>query len=68
MSDVDEPPTQTLEEVSREYIVRCLLYHDRNRTHAARTLGISVRTLQRKIRGWKAQRRGLPSELEIWSE
>lgn len=42
--------TVTLEEMERELIRRTLARHDGNRTHAARTLRIGVRTLQRKIR------------------
>lgn len=42
--------TVSLEEMERELIRRTLARHDGNRTHAARALGIGVRTLQRKIR------------------
>jgi len=40
----------TLREMEREHIRRTLQHHDGNRTHAARSLHIGVRTLQRKIR------------------
>jgi len=36
--------------MERQLIRRTLARHDGNRTHAARTLHIGVRTLQRKIR------------------
>ena len=39
----------SLREMEREHIRRTLLRHDGNRTHAARSLRIGVRTLQRKI-------------------
>lgn len=35
-------------------IEECLADHDGNRTHAADELGISLRTLQRKLKDWKA--------------
>ncbi|HYS05997.1 MAG TPA: sigma-54 dependent transcriptional regulator [Candidatus Dormibacteraeota bacterium] len=40
----------TLREMEREHIRRTLHHHDGNRTHAARSLHIGLRTLQRKIR------------------
>ncbi len=40
----------TMREMERELIRRTLTRHDGNRTHAARTLHIGVRTLQRKIK------------------
>ena len=42
----------TLAEAERETIRRALKRHRGNRTHAARSLNIGVRTLQRKIRSY----------------
>ena len=50
---VPGPPPRagaTMREMERQLIRRTLARHDGNRTHAARTLHIGVRTLQRKIR------------------
>lgn len=45
----------TLEEVYKEYAEFVLQKFNFNRTHAARSLGISVRTLQRKMKKWKTK-------------
>jgi two-component system, NtrC family, response regulator HydG len=42
----------TMEELEKLAIVRALESCGQNRTHAAQRLGISVRTLQRKLRGY----------------
>jgi DNA-binding NtrC family response regulator len=42
----------TLEEMERDLIRRTLARHAGNRTHAARTLRIGLRTLQRKIKSY----------------
>ncbi len=42
--------TRTMREVERDAIIQALKEHDGNRTHAAKSLGISRRTLQNKIR------------------
>jgi DNA-binding NtrC family response regulator len=42
----------TLAELEREAVMRALKVCHSNRTQAARMLGISVRTLQRKLRQW----------------
>jgi DNA-binding NtrC family response regulator len=44
------PPNTSLDDVEREAIEQALEQHDGNRTHAAEALGISVRTLQRKLK------------------
>lgn len=44
-----EAPVLELRELERRAIVRALALHAGNRTHAARTLGISVRTLRNKL-------------------
>lgn len=48
------PPGTSLDDLERAAIQKALQYHEGNRTHAARTLGISVRTLQRKLKTWRA--------------
>ena len=58
MADVEEkpaieiPPGTSLEELERAAVEQALAQHHGNRTHAAKTLGISVRTLQRKLKAW----------------
>ena len=42
----------SLEEMERALIRRTLIHHAGNRTHAARTLKIGVRTLQRKMKSY----------------
>jgi DNA-binding NtrC family response regulator len=46
--------TAPLEQIEREAIERTLEQYGGNRTHAAQALGISVRTLQRKLKAWSA--------------
>jgi DNA-binding NtrC family response regulator len=50
--EVYVPKDMTLEELEREAIRQALVRYQGNRTHAADSLGISVRTLQRRIRDW----------------
>ena len=45
-------PPGTLEDVQRSVILDTLARHNGNRTRAAAELGISVRTLQRKLKAW----------------
>jgi two-component system response regulator FlrC len=47
--------SQTLREVERQMIQQTLQQTDNNRTHAARILGISVRTLRNKLHEYRAQ-------------
>jgi DNA-binding NtrC family response regulator len=49
---IDIPAGTSLEELERVAVERALEQHRGNRTHAAKTLGISVRTLQRKLKAW----------------
>ncbi len=56
--EVQIPPGTTMEELEREAVEQTLDQCDGNRTHAAKMLGISVRTLQRKLKAW-----GLDEEL-----
>lgn len=58
-AQIEIPPGTSLEELERAAVERALALHHGNRTHAARTLGISVRTLQRKLKAW-----GMP----LWSQ
>ena len=50
--DVQIPPGTSLERLEREAVERALAAHSGNRTRAAKSLGISVRTLQRKLKAW----------------
>ena len=43
----------TLAELERAAVMHALKVHQGNRTQAAKSLGISVRTLQRKLRHWR---------------
>lgn len=47
-------PGSTLEEIERRVIVQALQFHNGNRTHTAKALGISIRTLRNKIADYKA--------------
>jgi DNA-binding NtrC family response regulator len=51
-ANIDIPPDTSLEDLERAAVEQALVQHNGNRTHAARTLGISVRTLQRKLKAW----------------
>ena len=46
-------PGKTLDEVERNVIIEALRYHRGNRTHTAKALGISIRTLRNKISDYK---------------
>ena len=46
-------PTGSIWEMERDLIFRTLDRHGGNRTHAARTLGISIRTLRNKLREYR---------------
>jgi DNA-binding NtrC family response regulator len=50
--NIDIPPGTSLEDLERAAVEQALVQHQGNRTHAAKTLGISVRTLQRKLKAW----------------
>jgi DNA-binding NtrC family response regulator len=51
-TNIDIPPGTSLEDLERAAVEQALAQHQGNRTHAAKTLGISVRTLQRKLKAW----------------
>lgn len=46
------PRDASLEQLEKAAIAEALRRNDNNRTHAAAALGISVRTLQRKLKSW----------------
>jgi two-component system response regulator FlrC len=48
------PIGRSLAEVETQFILETLKFHDGNRTHAARTLDISLRTLRNKINEFNA--------------
>jgi DNA-binding NtrC family response regulator len=51
----------TVGEIERELVLQTLARCDGNRTHAARILGVSVRTLRNKIRHYSAQGVDIPA-------
>jgi DNA-binding NtrC family response regulator len=57
----DLPSDMTLEELEQAAIRQALRRFDDNRTRAARSLGISVRTLQRKLKRWRVSEPGNPA-------
>jgi DNA-binding NtrC family response regulator len=57
------PPNTKLDDVERLAVMQALRLHGGNRTHAAKALGISVRTLQRRLRLWNIdETAGEPTE------
>lgn len=54
-------PGTKLEEIERAVILKTLKQQDYNRTHAARVLGIGIRTLQRKLKKYGVSGIGLKS-------
>jgi two-component system response regulator FlrC len=46
-------PGKTLDDIERTVIIEALQYHQGNRTHTAKALGISIRTLRNKISDYK---------------
>jgi two-component system response regulator FlrC len=54
-----QAPSGTIWEMERALILRTLEGHNGNRTHAARTLGISIRTLRNKLREYRQLNGGL---------
>lgn len=49
---VDEAAGNRLDSIERAAVLEAISQHGGNRTHAAAALGISVRTLQRKLKQW----------------
>jgi DNA-binding NtrC family response regulator len=60
--NIEIPPDTSLEDLERAAVEQALVQHHGNRTHAARTLGISVRTLQRKLKAWGMPILSMPSQ------
>ncbi|MBY0383111.1 MAG: helix-turn-helix domain-containing protein [Xanthobacteraceae bacterium] len=50
----------TVGEIERELVLQTLARCDGNRTHAARVLGVSVRTLRNKIRQYSTDGSEIP--------
>jgi transcriptional regulator with PAS, ATPase and Fis domain len=46
-------PGKTLDDIERNVILTALSYHSGNRTHTARALGISIRTLRNKLADYR---------------
>ncbi len=46
-------PGRTLDDIERSVIIEALKYHQGNRTHTARALGISIRTLRNKLADYR---------------
>jgi len=46
-------PGKTLDDIERNVILEALTYHQGNRTHTARALGISIRTLRNKLADYR---------------
>jgi DNA-binding NtrC family response regulator len=68
-TDPKEIPTGlTMEELERLAITKALDQYGGNRTHAANRLGISVRTLQRKLRQYELERRTKPFTNDVLTE
>ena len=59
VTSLGSAPTGTIWEMERELILRTLEKHNGNRTHAAKTLGISIRTLRNKLREYRQLNGGL---------
>ena len=62
------PTGLTMEELERLAITKALDQYAGNRTHAANRLGISVRTLQRKLRQYELEKRVKPFPDDMLTE
>ena len=51
----------TVEAIERELVLQTLARFDGNRTHAARVLGLSVRTMRNKIRQYATDGADIPA-------
>ncbi|MCM2277272.1 MAG: sigma-54 dependent transcriptional regulator [Oligoflexia bacterium] len=51
--DLGWAPGRTLDDIERSVIIEALQYHQGNRTHTARALGISIRTLRNKLADYR---------------
>ncbi|MFM7231068.1 MAG: sigma-54 interaction domain-containing protein [bacterium] len=54
-----DPDARSLDEVTREHVLRALARHDGNATAAARQLGVSRTTLWRMLKRWGVSRRAV---------
>jgi DNA-binding NtrC family response regulator len=54
----------TVGEIERELVLQTLARYEGNRTHAARVLGVSVRTLRNKIRLYSADGIDVPAHTD----
>jgi transcriptional regulator with PAS, ATPase and Fis domain len=52
-TDLNWTPGQTLNDIERNVILEALKYHQGNRTHTAKALGISIRTLRNKLADYR---------------
>ena len=52
----------TVSEIERELVLQTLARCNGNRTHAARMLGLSVRTMRNKIRQYLAEGSNVPKD------
>ena len=55
----------TVEAIERELVLQTLARCDGNRTHAARVLGLSVRTMRNKIRQYATDGMDIPAHSQI---
>jgi DNA-binding NtrC family response regulator len=62
------PTGLTMDELEKLAITKALDQCGNNRTHAANRLGISVRTLQRKLQQYKLERPGRPFPNDVLAE
>jgi len=51
--DMAWSPGRTLDDIERNVIIEALKYHQGNRTHTAKALGISIRTLRNKLADYR---------------
>ncbi len=51
----------TIARIERELIIETLRYTGGNRTHSAKILGISIRTLRNKIRNYRHKGESVPT-------
>lgn len=59
------PAVQSLYELEKHHIFAVLRQCSHNRTHSARILGISIRTLRNKLREYRQQQNGAPLEIDL---
>jgi two-component system response regulator FlrC len=57
-AQITDAPIMPLKEMEKKMIMKALKNHNGNRTHAAKVLGISVRTLRNKLNEYKKELEG----------